>query len=250
MTEPRNPTLDTQQIATLKAEQDYYAARAEAQREATFDFLKARREDEASADASRVYSFYDGVHEGSCLRCIATLGFWARQNAPDIAEPFTIELTSGGGSVIDGFALIDTIRDLQSQGYRINTVAKGWVASMGAVLFQTGTERLIGRRAYLLLHESQAQIAGSLTDIEDKAKFTREMQDAILTLLAERSSLTPQEIGERTDRREWYLNANEAIEYGLADALLDEAQYIPGVKLPQTPPSDYGPPDQPDDIPF
>jgi ATP-dependent protease ClpP protease subunit len=219
-----HPRLAAQRVATLKAEEQFYLARTEAQRYAIADFAKKEREDEAGADEARIFSFYSGIDEMTCKQCMATLGYWARQHEPG-TQDFTIEITSSGGSVLDGFALIDTIRDLQSQGYIINTIGKGWVASMAALLLQAGNTRTLGRRSYVLIHEIQSQMAGSASDLDDKQGFTKRLARQGHELLAERSTLTADEIAKRSERREWYMDASEAVELGFADGLLAEKMY-------------------------
>jgi ATP-dependent Clp endopeptidase proteolytic subunit ClpP len=178
-----------------------------------------RQERDRAADprAANVYTFYSGVDAESVQQCMAELGTWSRR------EPgcdITVIFNSPGGSVLDGLALFDYLRQLRALGHQVTTMALGRAASMGAVLLQAGTKRVIGQNAFLLIHEVSHLSSGRVSELEDSVEFTKRLQKRLLAILAERSSLTERDIQRRWARKEWWVDAAEAVELGLADELL------------------------------
>lgn len=178
-----------------------------------------RRERDARADATEahVYTFYAGVEAETVQACMAELGQWSRR---DPGSPITVIFNSPGGSVLDGLALYDYLRRLRASGHHVTTVALGRAASMGAVLLQAGDHRVIGANAFLLIHEVHNSSVGKVSEMEDGVEFTRRLQKRLQGILAERSRLTELQIARRWDRKEWWLDADEALACGLADAIL------------------------------
>ena len=175
----------------------------------------------ASNDESRVFPFYASVGPGSVRACMEMLGEWSRMNDPESTtdKPFLIEITSPGGSVFDGLALIDYARKLKEEGYVINTFGSGLIASMAVPLLQIGVTRTVGRNSWLMVHEVSDFAIGTVADIEDVAKFNRRLNDNLYDILAERATLTMKQIQTKAMRRDWYMSAAEAVKFGLADAV-------------------------------
>lgn len=178
---------------------------------------RSEREQAADHRAAHVYTFYGAVEADTVQQCMAELGRWSRR---DPGVPITVLFNSSGGNVLDGFALFDFLRQLRAQGHHVTTVALGRAASMGAVLLQAGDHRVIGENAFLLVHEVSHNGAGKVSEMEDSVEFTKRLQQRLLAILAQRSTLSEREIQRRWARKEWWLGAEEAVELGLADALL------------------------------
>ncbi len=171
----------------------------------------------ASADENRVFPFYSSVQSGSVRACMEMIGEWARSEDPDPDTPFTIEITSPGGSVFDGLALFDYVKGLKAQGYVFHTYGTGLIASMATVLTQMGDKRILGKNSWFMIHELSDFIMGNLSEIEDGAKVARKINRNLTELLAERSTLTASQIEARSKRKDWYLTADEAVKLGFAD---------------------------------
>ncbi|HVF32493.1 MAG TPA: Clp protease ClpP [Acidimicrobiales bacterium] len=178
-----------------------------------------RRERDVVADPSEahVYTFYSAVDAESVQQCMAELGQWSRR---DPGSPITVIFNSPGGSVLDGLALFDYLRRLRSIGHFVTTMALGRAASMGAVLLQAGDHRVVGENAFLLIHEVSNHTTGKVSEMEDGVEFTRRLQKRLLAILAGRSTLTEPQIARRWTRNEWWLDAAEAVQLGLADEVL------------------------------
>ena len=178
-----------------------------------------RTERDAAADhrANNVYTFYASVDGDSVQQCMAELGRWSRRE-PGV--PMTVIFNSPGGAVLDGLALFDYLKQLRRLGHHVTTIALGRAASMGAVLLQAGDTRIIGENSFLLVHEVSHIGSGKVSELEDGVEFTKRLQKRLLAILADRSTLSEKEIQRRWARKEWWLDAEEAVALGLADQLL------------------------------
>lgn len=178
-----------------------------------------RNERDRAADprAANVYTFYSSVDAETVQQCMAELGTWSRRGP---GSEITVIFNSPGGSVLDGLALFDYLQQLRSVGHSVKTMALGRAASMGAVLLQAGSHRVIGRNAFLLIHEVSHQSVGKVSEMEDSVGFTKRLQQRLLAILSERSNLTEREIQRKWARKEWWVDAEEAVALGLADELL------------------------------
>lgn len=168
----------------------------------------------ADADQQRVYTLYSEISQHTVEKAIATLSKWSRRD-PD--ADITIVLNSPGGSVFDGLALFDFIRDLSGRGHHVHIHAMGMAASMGGVLLQAGDTRTMSSNAFMLIHEVSSLGIGSLTAIEDEVKFLKELQKRCVNILTSKSELTPQRIQANWRRKDWWLNAEECLNLKLVD---------------------------------
>lgn len=183
-----------------------------------------RRKELAADEFHQRYYFKDGVGAESVNKCMTQLAAWER-NADD---PLTIELVlfSPGGSVFDGFALVDFIDDMHGRGHTINTVALGYAASMGGILLQAGKTRSMGKSALLLIHEASFGASGDFGKVEDQVKMVELMHGRILDLFAARSKasgapkpMTRRQIENKWRRRDWWINAEDCLTHGFVDAV-------------------------------
>lgn len=181
------------------------------------DEAKEKREKElASNERHHLYRFIGSVDGTSVKTCMDQLELWARL---DPGCDIEIEFFSPGGSVHSGMALYDRILQLREAGHHITTSTVGYAASMGGILLQAGDERIMGREAYILIHEVQAGAIGTMGEIEDEVDFLKMVQRRILGIFAERSNLTKQQLGRRWKRKNWWIDSKEALELGLVDAV-------------------------------
>lgn len=172
----------------------------------------------AEAQRHGVYHFVGAITEKSARACIEDLDKWSRRN-PE--QDFTLILNTPGGDVIDGLAMYDFItQDLrQNRGHKVTTVARGYAASMGGILLQAGEERLIGRNAYVLIHEVSSGAIGKVSELEDEYRFAKRLADRLVGILAERSTMNETQIKRRWERKDWWLDAAEVVELGFADGI-------------------------------
>lgn len=136
----------------------------------------------------------------------------------DDKKPITLYINSPGGSIVDGMAIYDTIR---RSSCPVHAVVAGMAASMGAVIL-SGCKK--GQRAILphgevLLHQPLGGARGQATDVEISANRILKMKKTLLTILAENTGHPYEKLVEDCDRDYW-LDADEAVKYGICDKVL------------------------------
>lgn len=164
---------------------------------------------------ARVLNFITDVDKTAVRNSIDLLQQWSRE-APKC--DITVVFNSPGGSVMDGFALYDEILGLKTRGHNVTTIARGMVASMGGVLLQAGSERVIGENTQMMIHEVSLFSVGKTSELGDDHEFAKALQMRCFDILAERSTLTSKQIQKKADRRDWWLDADEALKLGFADS--------------------------------
>ena len=135
-------------------------------------------------------------------------------------------INSPGGAITAGLAIYDTMRFLRCD---VATYCVGQAASMAALLLTGGKpqKRFLLQNGRVLLH--QPMIAGILqgpaTDLDIEAKEILRLRSRIYSILAEHTGKSAEQIEKDCDRNLW-LEADEAIEYGLADRIIKKAPEI------------------------
>jgi len=204
----------------FKAEAEYYLAQAERERwlarkeELSYHRHKRNDADENAANkANRVLDVSTTISPGSVEAASQKLYALARLSK----DPITIRFTSPGGGVMDGFALYDVILAIREQGIVVTTIGIGTCASMAAILLQSGTVRLVGPNAWVLVHEISAGTFGKISEMQDEVDLLHRLNEQLISILSERSSITSEMMEERAKRRDWWLNATECVNLKLCD---------------------------------
>ncbi len=141
--------------------------------------------------------------------------------AENSEEPIHIYISSPGGSVMAGFAILDTMELINA---RVYTYAMGMVASMAAVLFSCGEKghRYIMPNAEVMIHQPLGGTSGQASDIEIQAKHIINLKKRLYKILAKATGKHVKTIEKESDRDN-YFEAAEAIKFGLADKLLEKS---------------------------
>lgn len=159
-----------------------------------------------------------GPIDGECAReTITALEYLDRTGSDDI----TVTINSPGGSVSDGLAILDAMRRCRCG---IVTVATGMAASMGAFLAACGGtpgKRYVTPHCEIMIHQPLGGIQGQATEIELAAQHILKVKRMLNAELARASGRTVEEIARDTDRDN-FMDAEEAVAYGLADAVLGQ----------------------------
>jgi len=129
-----------------------------------------------------------------------------------------IYINSPGGSITSLFAIYDTMQYIKPD---VSTVCMGMAASAAAVILAGGAK---GKRfglphSRVMLHQPHGGAQGQATDIEIQAKLIMQMREQLNQILADHSGQDVEKVADDTDRDFWLL-ADEAVEYGVIDALL------------------------------
>lgn len=130
-------------------------------------------------------------------------------------DDIQLYINSPGGSVSAGFAIVDCMARCRSD---VSTVCTGIAASMGALLISAGTKgkRFIGENAEMMIHQPLGGANGQASDIERAAEHILKVKRKLHMILSQNTGHPYKQICEDCDRDHW-LNAEEAVEYGLVD---------------------------------
>lgn len=130
----------------------------------------------------------------------------------------SLYINSPGGSITSLFAIYDTIQYIKPD---VNTLCIGMAASAAAVILAGGTEgkRFALPHARVMLHQPQGGASGQATDIEIQARLIVQMREQLNRILARHTGQDYEKVSQDTDRDFWML-AEEAMEYGIVDGVL------------------------------
>lgn len=139
-----------------------------------------------------------------------------------------IYINSPGGSVTDLMGMIDAMDNITIP---VEIYCLGQAASCGAVLLASGPKgkRFIGKNSRVLIHQVSMGAAGKVDDVEAYTAEGRRLNDDIIKILAKKTKKTKAQIKEDM-KKELFLSAKEAVEYGIADKVLgDNTDEIKGI---------------------
>jgi len=134
-------------------------------------------------------------------------------------EDINIVINSYGGEVYSLFAILDTMKSINSN---VNTICLGEADSCGAVLLSAGKERYIGENSRTMIHEVSTMTWGKISEMEEDLKESRKVNDQLITVLAENTN-NDFDILSDLMKKDTYLNAGSSLELGLVDFVLDDA---------------------------
>lgn len=145
-------------------------------------------------------------------------------NHEDPEKEIRMYINSPGGQIYAGLAIYDTMQIITNP---ISTVAVGVTASFGTVLLTAGTK---GRRyalphATVHMHQPLGGAQGQATDIEIQAKQILRLKALLNGMMAKHTG-QPLEVIERDLDRDYYLDAQQAVEYGLVDQVIEMPEKV------------------------
>ncbi|HUG39739.1 MAG TPA: ATP-dependent Clp protease proteolytic subunit [Longimicrobiales bacterium] len=139
-------------------------------------------------------------------------------------EPITIFINSQGGHVESGDTIHDIIRFIRSPVHMVGT---GWVASAGALIYVAvpRERRFSLPNTRFLLHQPAGGTRGTASDVEIEAREILKMRERLNRVFSEQTGQPLERIVEDTHRNFW-LGANEAVEYGLVGKIIQHADEV------------------------
>ena len=137
----------------------------------------------------------------------------------DPDKDINLYINSPGGSVTAGMAIYDTMQYVKCD---VSTMFMGMAASMGAFLLSGGTKgkRLALPNAEIMIHQPSGGAQGQATEIEIAAEHILRTKKKLNTILSENTGQPYETIVKDTERDNW-LTAQEALEYGLIDKVME-----------------------------
>jgi ATP-dependent Clp protease, protease subunit len=145
-------------------------------------------------------------------------------SAEDPRGTISLYINSPGGSVSAGLAIYDTMRLIPNE---VSTLALGLAGSMGQFLLTAGSpgKRFSLPNAQILMHQGSAGFGGTAADVEIYAQQLERLGALLLRLTAEHTGQTVETV-ERDSRRDRWFTADEALNYGLIDRILESVDDV------------------------
>ncbi len=167
----------------------------------------------------RVVFLGGGVDDDVANLIVAQMLFLSNEDA---SADIHFYINSPGGSVTAGLAIYDTMRYLRCE---VATYGVGLAASMGAMLLLGGTagKRHVLPNASVLLHQPliRGRMMGPASDLQIEAEEMIRVRERLYAIMASHTGKDMATVERDCDRNKW-LNADEAIEYGVADKILEK----------------------------
>ncbi len=138
----------------------------------------------------------------------------------DPEKDIYLYINSPGGVITAGMAIYDTMQYIKSD---VSTICIGMAASMGAFLLAGGAKgkRMILPNAEVMIHQPSGGSQGQATDIKIQADRIIEMRRRLNQILSENTG-QPLEVIERDTERDHFMNADEAVAYGIVDKIIEK----------------------------
>ncbi len=136
----------------------------------------------------------------------------------DPEKDIFLYINSPGGSVVDGMAIYDTMNYIQCD---VSTMCVGFAASMGAFLLSSGAKgkRFSLPNSEIMIHQPSGGVRGQATEILIVAENILKTKNKLNKILSENTKQPIEKIAKDVER-DFYMDADEALEYGLVDKIL------------------------------
>jgi ATP-dependent Clp protease protease subunit len=166
----------------------------------------------------RIVMLDTDVNEHSASLLVAQLLFLESQSNEDI----TFFINSPGGVVTAGMAILDTMQFIKPD---VSTIVMGQACSMGSLLAQAGApgKRKILKNARHMIHQPSGGAGGQATDMEIQVKEILKMKKTLTEIYVQNNSKgkTYEQLSADMER-DFFMSAQEAVDYGLADEILSK----------------------------
>ena len=164
----------------------------------------------------RIIILNDEVNSASAGVVVAQLLYLEGQ---DPEKDISLYINSPGGVITDGMAIYDSMQYIKND---VSTICIGMAASMGSFLLAAGAKgkRLALPNAEIMIHQPSGGAQGQATDINIAAQHILRTRDRLNRIYAERTG-QPLEVIQRDTERDNFMTAQEALEYGLIDKVIE-----------------------------
>lgn len=144
-------------------------------------------------------------------------------DSADPGKDVSIYINSPGGSVYAGLGIYDTMQYISSD---VATICTGMAASMAAVLLVAGTngKRFALKHSRVMIHQPMGGAQGQASDIEITAREIQKLKKELYTIIADHSGMSFEKVEKDSDRDYW-MTAEEALNYGMIDQVLVKAKH-------------------------
>ena len=165
----------------------------------------------------RIIILNEEVNNASAGVVVAQLLYLEGQ---DPEKDISLYINSPGGVITDGMAIYDTMQYIKCD---VSTICLGMAASMGAFLLSAGAKgkRFALPNSEIMIHQPSGGAQGQATDISIHANHILRVKDKLNHILSERTG-QPLEVIQKDTERDNFMTAQEALEYGLIDKVLEK----------------------------
>ena len=165
----------------------------------------------------RIIMLNEDVNNASAGVIVAQLLYLEGQ---DPEKDIALSINSPGGVITDGMAIYDTMQYIKCD---VSTICIGMAASMGAFLLAAGApgKRFALPNSEIMIHQPSGGAQGQATDISIHANHILRTKKKLNQILSERTG-QPLEVVERDTERDNFMTAQEALNYGLIDKVIDK----------------------------
>ena len=165
----------------------------------------------------RIIMLCDEVNDTTASLVVAQLLYLEGQ---DSEKDISLYINSPGGSVTAGLAIYDTIKYIKCD---VSTICMGMAASMGAFLLSAGTKgkRLALPNSTIMIHQPSGGAQGQATDMRIHTEWILDVKKKLNQMLAEATG-QPLEVIERDTESDNFMTAQQALEYGLIDKIIEK----------------------------
>lgn len=165
----------------------------------------------------RIVMLNEEVNDASASVICAELLYLESQD-PD--KDISLYINSPGGVITAGMAIYDTMQYIKCD---VSTICMGMAASMGAFLLAAGAKgkRIALPNSTIMIHQPSGGAQGQATDIQIHANWILEVKKRLNTILSERTGQSYETIAADTERDN-FMTAQQALEYGLIDKIIDK----------------------------
>jgi ATP-dependent Clp protease, protease subunit len=138
----------------------------------------------------------------------------------DPGKEIQLVINSPGGYVTSGFAIYDTLKSI---GSPVSTVCCGFAASMASILLSAGEKgrRFVLKHGRIMIHQPSGGTGGNAASIEIQAAELMKTKELGAKLLAENCGQTVEKI-MKDFNRDYFMGAEESVNYGIVDAVLEQ----------------------------
>lgn len=167
--------------------------------------------------------FLDGdIHDLNADMVVAQILFLDGQTTE---KDINLYINSAGGSVTAGLAIYDTIQHVKSD---VQTICLGQAASLAALILCAGApgKRLILPSARVIIHQPWGGVQGQARDIDIQSREIVRLKRLTIDYFARHTGKTKEEIAADMER-DFFMSAEEAVTYGIADRILTREQHGP-----------------------
>lgn len=143
-------------------------------------------------------------------------------DSSDPGKDISIYINSPGGSVYAGLGIYDTMQYVTSD---VTTICTGMAASMAAVLLVSGEKgkRFALKHSRVMIHQPMGGAQGQASDMEITVREIRKLKDELYRIIADHSG-QPLEKVEHDSDRDYWMTAEEALQYGMIDRVLEKTR--------------------------